>query len=117
MIALAEVRQRMDRDSESAILHLFEFVDEFRRVRDVSALEQPFVRGNERWDALTAATAESLCKEIGEEAPPWLADIPACRQPWFVSGLESLKAIALVESPLPFRLRQIFVLENFLSRA
>jgi hypothetical protein len=42
--------------------------------------------------------------------------VPAPHDPWFVSGMESLKAIALVESPLPFRLRKIFVLENFLSR-
>lgn len=36
--------------------------------------------------------------------------------PWFVAGMENLKAIALAESPLRFRLRKIFVLENFLSR-
>jgi hypothetical protein len=30
--------------------------------------------------------------------------------------MESLKAIALVESPLPFRIRKVFVLANFLSR-
>jgi hypothetical protein len=30
--------------------------------------------------------------------------------------MENLKAIALVESPLRFRIRKIFVLENFLNR-
>lgn len=117
MLTLAELRRRMDREPEHAILHLLEFVDDFRRERDTSALEEPFASTNERWDALAAATAETLCKEMGEEAPAWLAEIPACKQPWFVSGLESLKAIALVESPLAFRLRKIFVLENFLNRA
>jgi hypothetical protein len=50
------------------------------------------------------------------EAPEWILTVPAPRDPWFVSGMESLKAIAIVESPLPFRIRKIFVLENFLSR-
>lgn len=38
-------------------------------------------------------------------------------EPWFVAGVENLKATALVESPLPFRRNNIFVLGNFLSRA
>jgi hypothetical protein len=42
--------------------------------------------------------------------------VPACRKPWFVAGMENLKAIAVAESPLRFRIRKIFVLENFLSR-
>jgi hypothetical protein len=42
--------------------------------------------------------------------------IPAYKDPWFVSGMENLKAITLVESPLHFRRRKIFVLGNFLSR-
>jgi len=50
------------------------------------------------------------------ECPGWILEVPACKDPWFVSGMESLKAIALVESPLQFRIRKIFVLENFLSR-
>jgi hypothetical protein len=31
-------------------------------------------------------------------------------------GIENLKAITLVESPLRFRIRKIFVLDNFLRR-
>jgi hypothetical protein len=48
--------------------------------------------------------------------PQWTWDIPSCKEPWFVSGVENLKAIALAESPVFFRRRKIFVLENFLQR-
>lgn len=65
---------------------------------------------------MLAATAEHLCLENKLTLPQWIQNIKACDKPWFVSGMESLKAIALVESPLPFRLRKIFVLENFLAR-
>jgi hypothetical protein len=53
---------------------------------------------------------------LGLETPAWLDSVPPCQIPWFVSGLENLKAIALAESPLPFRWRKIFVTEGFLSR-
>ncbi|HEY84127.1 MAG TPA: hypothetical protein G4N96_03305, partial [Chloroflexi bacterium] len=61
-------------------------------------------------------TAEYLCAELGLEPPEWLSTVPASPEPWFVSGLENLKAITLVETPVWFRARKIFVLENFLSR-
>jgi hypothetical protein len=38
------------------------------------------------------------------------------RDPWFMSGMENLKAISLIESLFPFRLRKLFALENFLVR-
>ena len=95
---------------------LMDFVDEFRRRRDAVAVSEPFVPRDERLDALLASTIECLCDEMELENPEWTWKIPACRTPWFVSGIESLKAITLVESPVFFRRRQIFVLANFLSR-
>jgi len=93
-----------------------DFVDEFRRDKDMSIFREPFELDNERFDALLASTIEELCDEMGLEPPEWVEAVPGCDGPWFVSGLESLKAIAIVESPLRFRMRKIFVLENFLDR-
>ena len=116
MITLRETRELIDDEPDNWALHLMNFVDDFRRNRDLRALEEAFeVRGN-RMEALLASTAESLCDEIELDAPEWLSRVPAAAQPYFVSGLENLKAISLVESPLRFRLRKVFVLENFLTR-
>jgi len=93
-----------------------EFVDDFRYYKDPQAVAQPFELSDQKMDALLASMAESLCDEMGIEPPEWLARVPACREPYFVGGLENLKAISIVESPLRFRIRKIFVLENFLSR-
>ncbi|MGI8812512.1 MAG: hypothetical protein ACR2IH_08290 [Pyrinomonadaceae bacterium] len=93
------------------------FVDDFRRIGDRSALVDPFDVKDDRAGALLASTAESLCDEMNLPPPEWLSEVPAAVQPYFVSGLENLKAISLVESPLRFRVRKIFVLENFLNRA
>ncbi len=116
MTSLQETKRHIESDSKNWIIHLMDFVDDFRYYKNPSAVAEPFDLTNERFDALLASTAHYLCDELGIETPPWILEVPACKEPWFVSGMESLKAIALVESPLQFRIRKIFVLENFLSR-
>lgn len=93
-----------------------QFVDDFRRERDLSAIAAPAPSGNPRVDALLASTIEYICHEQGLENPAWTWDVPALKQPWFVSGFESLKAISIVESPVQFRRRLIFTLRNVLDR-
>ena len=68
-------------------------------------------------DAYLAAVAEHLALRFGLAVPPWV-DEPHrfLSKPFFAGGLEDLKAILLVESPLAFRRRQIFVSANALSR-
>lgn len=92
------------------------FVDDFRRHKNLRAVIEPFELSDVRMDALLASTTEALCDELSLVPPAWLAEIPACDDPWFVGDLQRLKAISIVESPLRFRMRKIFVLENFLSR-
>jgi hypothetical protein len=116
MITLRETKERIEAGPKNWAVYLMDFVDDFRYYKDLAALAAPFPSRHERWDALLASTATSLCRELELSTPSWIQEVPACRDPWFVSGMESLQAIALVESPLPFRLRKIFVLENFLSR-
>ena len=116
MITLREVKEEIIRDPKHWCVHLMSFVDDLRYYRDARAIAEPFERTDEHTDALLASTAEHLCDELGLERPQWLTTIPACKKPYFVSGMENLKAITIVESPLRFRLRKIFVLENFLHR-
>jgi hypothetical protein len=116
MITLNETQQRILSNPEHWSVCLMDFVDDFRYFRDIRAVQEPIVLTGDRMDALLAATAETLCKEMDLEAPDWLTRVPPCEIPWFVAGLENLKAIALAESPLPFRWRKIFVTEGFLSR-
>ena len=116
MTTLSEVKNQINSDPKNWCVWLMDFVDDFRYYKDPRMLAEPFELSDERTDALLASTAEALCDELGIEAPAWLASVPACRDPYFVGGLENLKAISIVESPLRFRIRKIFVLENFLSR-
>jgi hypothetical protein len=117
MKSIATVKEEIEKDPDHWALYLMDFVDDFRHYKDLSALATPFSRMDDRWAALLASTAEQLCRELMIDPPSWLESVPACRDPWFVAGLENLKAIALAESPAPFRLRKIFVTERFLDRA
>jgi hypothetical protein len=68
-------------------------------------------------DAYLAAVAEHLALRFKLPVPQWVEEPHRfLAKPFFAGGLETLKAILLVESPLAFRRRQIFVSANALSR-
>lgn len=115
----ADVSSRTLEQGESSwSLHLFEFVDGFRRnPRSNLIVQAPDFRSSHRLQALLSSTVEFLCVEQGIPVPWWCAGVPPLPEPWFISETESLKASALVESPAQFRQRNIFVLGNFLERA
>ncbi|HVR82977.1 MAG TPA: helix-turn-helix transcriptional regulator [Planctomycetota bacterium] len=114
-----DISDRMVAAGESSWpVYLFNFVDEFRRQPRRALVEDPPDRDlPKRLQCLIASTVESLCEDIGMEPPEWCWSVGSLAEPWFVSGTESLKALALVHSPAHFRKRNIFVLDNFLNRA
>lgn len=102
---------------------LADFLDGFYALRsdgaraDALAAEPPLV-GDPIRNAYVGAVAEHLARQYAFAAPEWTND--GCRflrRPYFAGGLESLKAMLLVESPLAFRRRMIFVDHNPLRRA
>jgi transcriptional regulator with XRE-family HTH domain len=113
-VSLAIARDGFD----SWKIHLMDLVDEFRRAYDVRLLLLPPVAAlDERLRALMASTSCVLCGEAGIDAPDWARRQYFLSRPWFVSGMESLKAMAIVESMPEFRRNNIFVHDNFLRRA
>jgi hypothetical protein len=100
---------------------LREFLDEFyggnsdMRARAIAAAPARIAPIH---DACLAAVAEHLALRFGLPVPQWVEEPDRfLTKPFFAGGLENLKAILLVESPLAFRRRQIFVSANALSRA
>ena len=113
---IQEAKMAMLKSGENWRIPFMEFVDDLRRTRDHSLIEKPFSLNDENIDSLLASTVEYLCDEMGIETPNWIWKVPSCKEPWFVSGYDNLKAISIAESPVFFRRRKIFVLKNFLSR-
>jgi len=115
-MTLAQTKLQMLADSKNQMVYLMDFVQEFRRAPSLEMLREPFELTHPKLDALLASTAETLCAEAALTPPQWIYDVPSTKYPYFVAGLENLKAIALVESPMRFRKRNVFVLKNFLNR-
>jgi hypothetical protein len=69
-------------------------------------------------DAFAASTAAYLCQVHNLSAPSWVnhgsRKMPV---PWFAAKSPNMKAILLQESPAAFRVRNLFVSANALSRA
>ncbi len=116
MLNIRGTKELITRNPEHWRIPFMDFVDDFRYSKDTALIEEPFVLDDERFDAILASMVEYLCDELGLETPDWVWEVPACQYPWFVSGMENLKAITIVESPVYFRRRKIFVLANFLDR-
>lgn len=99
-------------------IHFFDFVDEYRRTLDARLfLLEPSKLLDLRLRALLASIVQELCTESDVECPTWASQSYFLKDPWFVAGIESLKATALAESSFSFRRNNIFVLSNFLMRA
>lgn len=113
---LSLLKQEIEQSPEFWTVPLMDFVDDFRREGTVEDLEGSLTIRDHNTTALVASVVEHLCDEKHIDPPRWIRETPSCKDPWFVSGIENLKAIALVESPIHFRKRKIFVLENFLER-
>jgi hypothetical protein len=93
------------------------FVDAFRQSPDAGLVRSTPTNGlDPRLSALLTSTVEFLCMERDLSIPEWCAGIEPLKKPWFVSGIENLKASALLESPVHFRKRNIFVMSSFLDR-
>jgi len=100
------------------------FLDRFRRHPSISLLQDEpetltfLLQDDGLADAYVASAAALLCQENDLPCPLWVnAKSRIMKTPWFAARSPNLKAILLQESPAAFRVRNLFVSANALSRA
>jgi hypothetical protein len=120
---LAEVAQDT-LDGESFGMSLANFLDGFYfKPAGEALLETPAtlkgkVEEGEVKDAYLAATAEELARRYKYKMPEWIwEEERKLHRPWFAPSPQSIRGILILESPVGFRSRNLFVSENALSRA
>ncbi len=111
-------------DTESFGYCLRDFLDRFREApsSDLIADEPdplaPLLGDDGRADAFLAATAAYLAQKHQLPTPNWARGTSrALEKPWFAAKTHNLRMILLQESPAAFRVRNLFVSANALSRA
>lgn len=117
--SIAEVAGRTAAGQQGFDMALSEFLDAF--YLDAASRQQALDRKppalSPLRDAYLAATAEYLAAAFGLTTPEWTErhgfDVD---RPFFAGGLETLKALLLVQSPAAFRRRLLFVSPDALSR-
>ncbi|WP_322761388.1 hypothetical protein [Frankia sp. Cr2] len=78
----------------------------------------PRPSGDQRVDGALAALAEHLARRDAWRPPGWVHDPRREAEPWwFVTALRGMQPRALVESPLSFRKRGVFITDGALDRA
>lgn len=118
--SIAEIGKRAAAETQPFDVAVREFLDAWQSM-DHAAMgaaiaAEPRELGSIE-DAYLAALAEHLALKHRLPVPRW-SEQPRrfLSAPFFAGGLESLKATLIVESPLAFRRRLIFISANALSR-
>ena len=118
---LVEVAEAAKAGDEPYRIALAGFLDDFymnpKRRQTMIDVEPP-ITGFALTDAYLGAVGEHLARRWGLVIPRWTADPRrTLHSPFFAGGIEALKAMLLVQSPLAFRKRMIFVEHEPLRRA
>lgn len=103
---------------------LRDFLDRFREMPDVSLIAgEPaplaaILDDSGRADAYLAATASWLANKHSLPVPRWAkGSSRALERPWFAAKSHKMRMLLLQDSPSEFRLRNLFVSADALSRA
>lgn len=103
---------------------LRDYLDRFRSAPDPALVErepallEPVLMDDGLADAYLASAVAWMCHQQGLAAPRWAwEDKRQLQQPHFAAKSHGLRMILLQESPAEFRVRNIFVSANAVSRA
>lgn len=108
-------------DRSDPFVPIRDFVDHYHRCDSASRppllTDEPLPTGDARLDAYLAAMAEHFARQDGFDPPSWVeAPYRFLHRSWFREPREHFWPLALVQTPLPFRRRFIFIEDSEFER-
>lgn len=119
-MTVREVLDRAEHEPRQVQLFVNAFIDAFRHAgpdeRAAMVVDGP--GGNGAIEGLFSAIVSVLCRETGTHPPDWVRYVHS-PEPFFVFPARdyALRIRLMLESHPAFRARNVFVPENYLSRA
>ena len=109
-------------DTSSAFRVIARFLEYYDKAgwptRERMVEPRPEPTGSSRYDAMLAGVVEYACATHRVVAPAWVNDPQFFLDEfWFVSGMKSLHADAIVHSPISFKRRGVFLTKGALTYA
>lgn len=104
--ALSVTRQE---DERTLLAALHDLLEELARAQFESALPCPQVELPPRLMNIVAAMIEQAAQRKAVDPPAWTSHIRPLQEPVFASRLESLRLHLLINAPVAFRRRNLFV--------
>jgi len=116
--SLKELAQLYLQGKDSFDILFRDFLHEFNHNPLEYRLSEEPLKIDKIKNAFLAATAEQLAYQNDFTIPEWVyKDEYFLDEPYFASSVEGLKPLLIMESPVPFRRRGIFVALNALKTA
>ena len=124
MLTVANVLKLTHENREMFGIFFSTFLDDFYRAdleqRFLMVREEPVKYDNiaiEKY-AYTAGSVDNLCRSYGVEFPKWIyKNKYFLKEPYFSLDAKGMfRVVLLVESPIEYRMRNVFVTENTLMR-
>ena len=102
------------------LIDRFDYADKNEKLKITESFpfqDDEYITGDQIRSAYLAGVVEELCRRDNIRIPEWVHEPRYfLKKPFFGGGIENLKSFLIVESPIGFRRRNIFVSENSIVR-
>lgn len=127
MTSIDKLVKEISEEPQFKTIHIGNFLDDFRRssnekrIRGIRREPKKYTNVTKEDYAYIAAMVEKLCVDNNIQPPKWVfKEEYFLKDPWFpekIREFSRMRIVLMIESPVEFKKRNLFVSRNALTRA